>query len=203
MKHLLTLLSCTLLFLFLLAVPALADTPDLSPFEALETYTIDYDEMLDELWVESSDLASLLFDDSPLKAYITLAFSSYTEAGVRTSMLQLYAGMNTAAPIDNVTILTDGVRYQYEGISGASPDGNYAECMLPIGTSALEMLGAIAAAPGEVKVLFSTASGDIDAVMTPEQIFSLAELYTAYLFSDFYDAPTLFALEYAYPLTKN
>lgn len=188
------------LLLAVAAVGASAASP--TPFDGLEDYFVDYDDMDGTVWVEYTNLPALVTEVNGWPVYATLAFYSYESDGRWYAMLQAYFGMdNTEIVIDKMIVLVDGVRYTLTGEPSMDTGGNYTELMVPIGQTALQMLEAMSTTGGEVKVRFSTADGNLDFNMTDIQLQAMADLYHAYAGSSFYDAGMLYDIDFYYPVT--
>lgn len=190
------------LALFLVMAGSSALASDFEPFNALEGYFVDYDDINGEVWIEYYNLPDLKTYAGRWPVYASLALESYQENGEWITLLQLHVGIeNGVATIDNVVISINDIDYSFPGISGMDTGGNYFEQTLPIGAAALEMLGEMVTTEDDVKVCFCTIREDHTFIMTDVQRQSIADLYYAYLDSGLYDAAYLELIDYYYPLT--
>lgn len=188
------------LFLVMAGTSALAS--DFEPFNALEGYFVDYDDINGEVWIEYDNLPALKTYAGRWPVYASLALESYQINGEWITLLQLHAGIeNGIGDIDEVIISINGTDYSFPGISGMDTGGNYFEQTLPIGTAALEMLNEMITTENEVKICFCTVREGHSFTMTDAQLQSIADLYYAYLDSGLYDVAYLKLIESYYPLT--
>lgn len=195
-------LTSLLLVLLLTVAGSSASASDFEPFNTLEGYFVDIDDINGEVWIEYSNLPALKAYAGRWPVYATLALESYYENGRWITLLQLYIGIEKGgADIDSMVISIDNIDYSYPGIASMDTGGNYIERVLPIGAAALEMLEAMIATEGEVKVRFCTIRENHTFIMTDIQRQSIADLYHTYLNSALYDAAYLERVDSYYPLT--
>lgn len=198
-------LTSWLLALFLaMAVGSSALASSFEPFDALEGYFVNYDDINGEVWIECNNLPALKTYAGRWPVYAALVLESYFENGAWITLLQLHVGIEKGVgDIDSIIISINDIDYSFPGISGMDTGGNYFERTLPVGAIALKMLAEMITTEGDVKVCFCTLRENHTFIMTEAQLQSIADLYYVYLDSDLYDAAYLELIDSYYPLTTS
>lgn len=162
------------LLLSLLLPAALIETVafaghDYSPFDDLEYYHVDYDEMEDRI--------SLRIDlDSPVSNeddVMILPMVNYAGLGSYVMWISVSSQGEFPDELEKVIILVDDVRYNIPAKEG--------KCVLMCGDIALRMVDEIINSKGDVKIRLSGKPENLDSVISEGQIRVLSELYHAFV----------------------